>query len=123
MFCLTAEMVPSGMAIRIAVSVAMMATCSESWKRRPISSTIGRPVHIDLPKSKVTRPLMKARNCTSIGWSMPSSARQFWRTCGSMLPPPVASRSTQTSPGISAHQHEHQHGRPEQRRDHQQQRA
>ena len=43
---------------------------------------------------------MKARNCTSIGWSVPISARQLLSTVGSMLPPPLASLSTQTSPGM-----------------------
>jgi hypothetical protein len=93
-------MVPSGMAIRIAVSVAMMATCKESWKRRATSSTIGRPVHIERPKSKVMRPLMNSQNCSRIGWSMPSSRRQALTMPGLIEPPPVASLSVQMSPGI-----------------------
>ena len=36
--------------------VAMIATCSDSAKRSLISSQIGAPVHIEVPKSRRTTP-------------------------------------------------------------------
>jgi hypothetical protein len=40
-------------------------------------------------------------NCTSTGWSMPSSAWQLATARGSKLPPPEPRRTTQMSPGVS----------------------
>ena len=48
-----AEITPRGSAISTAVTVAMIAICSDNWNRRPISWVIGLVVHIDFPKSKV----------------------------------------------------------------------
>ena len=52
-FSLSAEMVPSGMAIRIAITVAMTATSSDTGRRMAISCATGLPDHIEMPKSKV----------------------------------------------------------------------
>ena len=57
--------------------VATIAISMESWNRNAISDTIGWPVHIDLPKSKCSRPQRKCPNWTIIGWSMPRLWRQI----------------------------------------------
>ena len=44
------------------MSVAMMATCSDSSSRSAISSITGRSVHIDLPKSRVAMPTIQSLN-------------------------------------------------------------
>src|SRR2546422_10205333 len=49
-------MTPSGIASSTAISVDMIASWSESAKRRRISSRMGAPVHMDLPKSSRTMP-------------------------------------------------------------------
>jgi hypothetical protein len=46
-------MVPSGMAIRMAMIVAMTATSSDTGRRTAISWLTGLPDHIEMPKSKV----------------------------------------------------------------------
>ncbi len=51
LFCFSAEMVPSGIAMMIATTVARMATSSEIGRRVRISSETGLPDHIDRPKS------------------------------------------------------------------------
>ena len=53
MFCFNAEMVPSGTAIRMAITVASMAISSEIGRRVMISSDTGLPDHIEMPKSNV----------------------------------------------------------------------
>ena len=52
-FSLRAEMVPSGMAIRMAITVARTATSSDTGRRSAISCATGLPDHMELPKSKV----------------------------------------------------------------------
>ncbi len=52
-FSRSAEMVPSGMAIRTAITVAMIATSSDTGRRRRISSVTGLPDHMELPRSNV----------------------------------------------------------------------
>ena len=53
-FSLNAEMVPSGMASRTAMIVAISATSSDTGRRSRISCVTGLPDHMDLPKSNVT---------------------------------------------------------------------
>ncbi len=48
-FCFNAEMVPSGTAIRMAITVASKAISSEIGRRVMISSDTGLPDHIDIP--------------------------------------------------------------------------
>ncbi len=50
-FSLRAEIVPSGMAIRTAITVAMTATSSDTGSRTAISCHTGLPDHIEMPKS------------------------------------------------------------------------
>ena len=52
-FSFSAEMVPSGMAIRMAITVARTATSSDTGRRSAISCATGLPDHIEMPKSKV----------------------------------------------------------------------
>ena len=51
-FSLSAEIVPSGMASRMAITVCfMIATSSETGSRTAISCHTGLPDHIEMPKS------------------------------------------------------------------------
>ena len=80
---------------------------------RPISSTIGRPDHIDVPKSSVMKPQTKSKNWIQIGAieaELGMARRDDLGVDGAAGP---ARRKTQMSPGISAHQQEHQRRRPE----------
>ena len=52
-FSFSAEMVPSGMAIATAITVAITAICSDTGRRVRISCETGLPDHIEMPKSKV----------------------------------------------------------------------
>ena len=52
MFCLRADIVPSGIAMAIATTVARMAISSEIGSRARISDVTGLPDHIELPKSR-----------------------------------------------------------------------
>ena len=63
----------------MATIVAMIASWSESANRRLISSVIGAPVHIEVPKSSRTSPPIQLTNCCQIGWSSPSRARSLSR--------------------------------------------
>ena len=55
-------MTPSGIASATATSVAMIASCMLSAKRSLISSLIGAPVHIEVPKSRRTSPHIHVMN-------------------------------------------------------------
>ena len=81
--------------------VAMIASWSESAKRSLISSMMGAPVHMDLPKSSRTTPAIQTRNCFQSGWSRPSRARSVSRFsfCANALSP--AKRSSTRSPGTT----------------------
>ena len=99
-FCFSAEMVPRGMAIRMAITVASRAISSEIGSRVTISSDTGLPDHIEVPKSNRKNPQTKLRNCTISGRSRPISAWQRSMARGSNEPPPEPRRTTQISPGI-----------------------
>ena len=99
-FCFSAEMVPSGIAIRMAMTVASSAISSEIGSRVRISGETGLPDHIEVPKSKWKKPQTKSRNWMISGRSSPSSAWQASTARGSKLPPPEPRRTTQMSPGI-----------------------
>ena len=94
-------MVPSGMAIAMATTVARMAISSEIGSRARISVVTGLPDHIEVPKSRRMHPQTKSRNWISTGRSMPSSAWHSAMALGSKVPPLDPRRTTQTSPGIS----------------------
>jgi hypothetical protein len=97
-FSLRAEIVPSGMAIRTAITVAISAICSDTGRRLPISWATRRPDHIDVPKSNVKKLPRKSRNCTIRGLSSPRDWRQASIAPG--LPcEPAPRRITQMSPG------------------------
>ena len=51
-FCFSAEMVPSGMAMVMATAVASSAISSEIGRRAAISVVTGLPDHIEMPKSR-----------------------------------------------------------------------
>ena len=51
-------MVPSGMAMRMAMKVAMSAIWNETGMRMAISRATESPVHSDLPRSSRVRPTM-----------------------------------------------------------------
>ena len=101
LFCLSAEMVPSGMAMRIATTVAIVAISSEIGRRATISSVTGLPDHIEVPKSRRTKPQAKSRNCRKIERSSPSSMWQRAIARGSAMLPPEPRRIAQMSPGMS----------------------
>src|SRR5215470_293919 len=92
-------MTPSGMASMMATIVAMIASCSESANRSLISSMMGAPVHIDVPKSNRRSPNIQVRNCRQTGLSRPSRTRSLSRFsfCAYELSP--AKRSSTMSPG------------------------
>src|SRR5579864_9830799 len=58
LFCFSAEIVPSGIAMATAMTVAITATSSEIGKRVAISVMTGLPDHIEIPKLKLARPQM-----------------------------------------------------------------
>jgi hypothetical protein len=99
LFCFNAEIVPSGIAIATAITVAISATSSEIGKRVAISITTGFPDHIDLPKSSRAKPHRKSRNCTIQGRSIPISAWQVASAAWVKLVPPEPRRTRQISPG------------------------
>ena len=100
-FCFNAEIVPSGSAIRIAITVASSAISSDIGSRVRISSETGLPDHIEMPKSKRKQPQTKLRNCTITGRSSPACSWHSASECGSKLPPPEPRRTMQMSPGIN----------------------
>ncbi len=117
-FCFNAEIVPSGIAIAIAMIVARIATSSETGKRVAISWTTGFPDHIEMPKSRRASPQTKSMNCTIHGRSSPISAWQAasaGRECGAAGTQPHHADVA----GDQAHQGKHQSRRPDERRDHQ----
>ena len=81
------------------MTLAMIVNWRLSSSRSAISLTIGRPVHIDRPKSNRTAPRIQVRNCWGIGWSRPSFARSCCKTASSTRPPSPASFSRTMSPG------------------------
>ena len=58
---------PKGMAISTETTVAASASSRESGRRISSSSTTGRPVQSELPKSKRSTPQSHVPNCTSSG--------------------------------------------------------
>ena len=66
-FCLTAEMIPSGIAMAILMIVAISAICRLNSNRRPTSSMMGWAVHMDTPKSNVKKLTNQVTNWTSSG--------------------------------------------------------
>ncbi len=101
LFCFKAEIVPSGIAIRLATTTAMIAISSETGKRAAISYRTGFPDHIEMPKSPRKKPQTKSTNCRNTGRSRPSCAWQAVTARSSNVPPPEPSRTTQMSPGMS----------------------
>src|SRR5258706_5496696 len=89
------------MASRTATMVAMMATCSESAKRSLISSQIGAPVHMEVPKSRRTTPQIQVANCCHTGLSRPMRARSWSRISCETAPRSPEYRSSTTSPGMT----------------------
>src|SRR5262245_62958627 len=61
-FCFTADTVPSGMAMAMAITVARMAISREIGSLAQISVVTGFPVHIDVPKSSRRIPQTKSMN-------------------------------------------------------------
>src|SRR5215472_9791342 len=100
LFCFSAEIVPSGIAIRLATTTAKMQISSEIGKRAAISVKTGLPDHIDMPKSPRKNPHTKSTNCRNIEWSRPSCAWQAATARSSKVPPPEPRRTTQISPGM-----------------------
>src|SRR2546426_1117803 len=94
-------MTPSGIASSTAISVDMIASWSESAKRSRISSRMGAPVHMDLPKSSRTMPVSQARNCVQSGWSRPSRTRSLSRFSFEANALSPANRSSTMSPGTT----------------------
>src|SRR6266850_4259130 len=89
----------------MASTTAMIVAITASWKLRAarslISSMMGEPVHIDVPKSSRRMPHIHVTNCHHIGWSRPRRARSlsrfsFWAKA---LSP--AKRSSTMSPGTT----------------------
>ena len=58
--------------MRIATKVAINANCRLNSRRILISSLIGRPVHIEVPKSSRTMPQVQTANCCPSGLSKPN---------------------------------------------------
>ena len=82
------------------MAVAMKAIWRLRAKRRRISSKIGAPVHIDLPRSRRARPAIQVVNCLQRGWSSPSRVRSLSRVSfWTKLSP--AKRSSTMSPGTT----------------------
>jgi hypothetical protein len=67
-------MVPSGIAMRMANTVAITAISSEIGSRAAISSATGLPDHIEMPKSRREKFQTKSTNWRITGRSSPSSA-------------------------------------------------
>src|SRR5262245_45643089 len=89
------------MASSTATIVAMIASCSDSMKRSLISSMIGAPVHIEVPKSRRTTPRIQVRNCCQTGLSRPIRARSRSRISCDTEPRSPEYRSSTTSPGMT----------------------
>src|SRR5688572_10662616 len=79
----------------------MIASWKESAKRSLISSQMGAPVHIEVPKSKRTTPRIQVRNCFQTGWSRPMRARSLSRISWETAPRSPEYRSSTTSPGMT----------------------
>src|SRR4029077_8373607 len=84
-----------------ATSVAMIATCRDRAKRSLISSQIGDPVHIEVPKSRRATPTIHVANCFQTGWSRPKRTRSASIAAWEADPRSPANRSSTTSPGIT----------------------
>ena len=79
----------------------MTANCKLNSSRILISSAIGRPVHIDVPKSSRTMPQVQTANCCHNGLSKPNCARsRSIASRGAKVPLPAYLSST-TSPGAT----------------------
>ena len=63
LFCFKAEIVPSGIAMTLAMTTAIIAISSETGKRAAISYETGLPDHIEMPKSPRKNPQTKSMNC------------------------------------------------------------
>ena len=101
-FCFSAEMVPSGIAIRMAITVASSAISSEIGSRVRISGDTGLPDHIEVPKSKRKKPQTKLEELHDQRPVEAESRRGRERPrAGRSVPPPEPRRTTQMSPGIS----------------------
>src|SRR5206468_5380718 len=70
-------------------------------KRNRLSSRMGAAVHIDLPKSSRTIPVIQARNCLQSGWSRPSRTRSLSRFSFEANELSPANRSSTMSPGTT----------------------
>src|SRR2546422_2631252 len=81
--------------------VAMIASWSESAKRSRISSVMGAPVHIEVPKSNRTIPVIQTRNCFQSGRSRPSRTRSLSRFSFEANALSPANRSSTMSPGTT----------------------
>src|SRR5262252_2305489 len=92
-------MTPSGIARRMATIVAMIASWSESANRSLISSEIGAPVNIKVPKSSRTIPPIQPRTCCQMGLSSPRRARPLSRVSFDAYALSPAKRSSTMSPG------------------------
>src|SRR5262245_51390632 len=89
------------MAMTTATIVAMTATWNDSANRSLISSQIGAPVHMDLPKSSRAAPQSHVTNCFQSGWSSPKRMRSFSSASLDTTPLSPAMRSSTTSPGTT----------------------
>ena len=94
-------MIPSGIASATAMSVDRMASSRLSAKRSLISSMIGAPVHIDVPKSRRTSPPIQSTNWRQSGLSRPRRARSMVMVSFDAAPPSPAKRSSTMSPGTT----------------------
>src|SRR5262245_232118 len=95
-------MIPSGIARTVATIVAMNASCSDSAKRSLISSVIGPPVHMDIPRSRRITPQVQIKNCFQTGLSRPSLARSAAIAAAETpCPSPDMNLTWTTSPGMT----------------------
>src|SRR5919201_2601999 len=81
--------------------VARTASSRLRGRRISSSSTTGRPVHSEVPKSRCATPQSQLPNCTTSGWSSPSRRCMAASCARSMWPasPPRIRRAT--SPGMT----------------------
>ena len=91
---MSAASTPSGMASSTATMVAMIATCSDSANRSLISSQIGAPVHIELPKSSRTTPQIQVTNCRHLSGPATTTRPRHHNPAPPKQPGPVPPRRT-----------------------------
>ncbi len=117
--CRRAESIPSGMPSITARTIAITESSRLNSNRIAISCAMGRPVHIETPKSPRINPHIQLPNCTHRGLSNPRSWRSFWRVLGNHGPLPDIFQLHDVARD-DPHQEENDHRHAKQGRDHQQ---